>query len=271
MVIPSAHAGQGRGGRAEMRALELFTGVSCSGCSRCQPPQHLGHLCAPDEWSTSPALPRASAMAVVRPRDRPREVRERRLPNAIPPLVEEQVLAFALAHPGFGPLYQRRIGAREVGQPQPQRRLGDSYSAMASTPEISDCAWSPATQRHRHQLAPPPTGTPPQGRCPRDIVQLDCFCIGPLSGTEGATSTRPPTSSAPRPGPSGRASTKNPLARHTSALAHSVAQDLAARGWKVKKATPTALSSRVPNSSRGSAPSTSSFTPDVPRRPFRRG
>ena len=32
-----------------------------------------------------------------------------------------------------------------------------------------------------------------------------------------------------------RATTKNPLARHTSALAHLVARDLAARGWKLER------------------------------------
>src|SRR5207249_1522808 len=34
---------------------------------------------------------------------RPRERRSPRMPNSTPPLVEEQILAFALGHPGFGP------------------------------------------------------------------------------------------------------------------------------------------------------------------------
>src|SRR2546428_9861303 len=34
---------------------------------------------------------------------RPRERRQPRMPNATPPFIEEQILAFALGHPGFGP------------------------------------------------------------------------------------------------------------------------------------------------------------------------
>src|SRR3981081_4757802 len=34
---------------------------------------------------------------------RPRERRQPRMPNAIPPMVEQRVLALALAYPGWGP------------------------------------------------------------------------------------------------------------------------------------------------------------------------
>lgn len=43
---------------------------------------------------------------------RPRKRRKPRMPNATPLLVEHRVLAFALAHPGFGP---KRIAA-ELGR-----------------------------------------------------------------------------------------------------------------------------------------------------------
>jgi transposase len=43
---------------------------------------------------------------------RPRERRRPRMPNQLSPLVEQRIVAFALAHPGFGP---RRISA-ELGR-----------------------------------------------------------------------------------------------------------------------------------------------------------
>src|SRR5437762_13186005 len=39
---------------------------------------------------------------------RPRERRRPRMPNQLSPLVEQRIVAFALAHPGFGP---RRVSA----------------------------------------------------------------------------------------------------------------------------------------------------------------
>src|SRR5919106_1971248 len=43
---------------------------------------------------------------------RPRERRRPRMPNQLSPLTEQRVVAFALAHPGFGP---RRVSA-ELGR-----------------------------------------------------------------------------------------------------------------------------------------------------------
>src|SRR5204863_3346669 len=45
---------------------------------------------------------------------RPRERRRPRMPNQLSPLVEQQIVAFALGHPGFGP---RRI-SNELRRPK---------------------------------------------------------------------------------------------------------------------------------------------------------
>jgi transposase-like protein len=45
---------------------------------------------------------------------RPRERRRPRMPNQMPAIVEERIVAFALAHPGLGP---RRIGS-ELARPR---------------------------------------------------------------------------------------------------------------------------------------------------------
>jgi transposase InsO family protein len=170
---------------------------------------------------------------------RPRERREPRMPNATLPFVEEQVVAFALAHPGFGP---RRISDE-------LRR--EKWGSLSISP---NGVWR-VLQRHglntrdrRLRLvagyAAPPTPTRPQPQPerhlkvehPGDIVQMDCFCIGRLSGTKGTVWQYTATDVfSAYTWAFLRSTTKNPLARYTSALAHSVAQDLAARGWRLKK------------------------------------
>ncbi len=44
---------------------------------------------------------------------RPRERRRPKMPNALPAMVEERVLSFAIAHPGLGP---RRVASELAGR-----------------------------------------------------------------------------------------------------------------------------------------------------------
>jgi transposase InsO family protein len=64
---------------------------------------------------------------------------------------------------------------------------------------------------------------------------MDCFCIGRLSGTKGTVwqYTAIDVASA-HVWAELHVTPRNPLDRWTSALAHRVAQDLAARGWQLK-------------------------------------
>ena len=170
---------------------------------------------------------------------RPRERRQPRMPNATPAFIEEQVLAFALGHPGFGPqrisdelrrekwggivispngvwrvLFRHGLNTRER-----RLRLVAGYAAPSLPPR-------PQPQPERHlEVAQP-----------GELVQMDCFCIGRLAGTKGTLwqYTAIDVFSA-YTWAFLRSTTKNPLARHTSALAHLVAQDLASRGWQLKK------------------------------------
>jgi len=170
---------------------------------------------------------------------RPRERRQPRMPNSTPPWVEEQIVAFALAHPGFGPQRisdelrrerwgQTRISANGVYQVLRRHglntrdrrlRLVAGYAAPSLPPRPQ-----PQAERHLHVEQP------------GDIVQLDCFYVGRLVGTKGviwqytATDVYSAFTWAFL-----RSSHKNPAAKHTSALAHLVAQDLASRGWQLKK------------------------------------
>jgi transposase InsO family protein len=71
---------------------------------------------------------------------------------------------------------------------------------------------------------------------PGELVQLDCFCIGRLSGTKGTVwpDTAIDVASAST-WATLHATRRNPSATWTSAPARQVAADLAARGWKLER------------------------------------
>lgn len=168
---------------------------------------------------------------------RPRERRRPRMPNATSPLLEQRVLAFALGHPGFGPA---RIAA-ELARPK--------WGGVRLSP---NGVWRVlrrhglSTRAKRLALvagyaAPPPPARPApqperhlQVERPGELVQLDCFCIGRLSGTRGTVwqYTAIDVGSA-YVWAELHVTPRNPSARWTSALAERVAGDLAARGWRL--------------------------------------
>jgi len=169
---------------------------------------------------------------------RPRERRAPRMPNATSPLVEQRVVAFSLGHPGFGPsriaaeLASERWGGirlspngvwrilRRHGLGTRARRLG-LVAGYAAPPELD----RPAPEPERHLDV---------GH-PGELVQMDCFCVGRLSGTVGTVwqYTAIDLASA-HVWAELHVTPRNPSARFTSALAQRVAADLAARGWRVE-------------------------------------
>ena len=169
---------------------------------------------------------------------RPRERRGPQMPNQTSPMIEQRILAFSLAYPGYGPA---RIAA-ELSR--------DKWGAISISP---NGVWGMlrrhglSTRARRLALvagyaAPPEPARPdPQPvrhiavSRPGELVQMDCFCIGRLSGTTGtvwqytaidAYSSYLWATLATSP--------RNPAARHTSALAERVAAALAARGWRLQ-------------------------------------
>jgi transposase InsO family protein len=153
-------------------------------------------------------------------------------------MIEQRVLAFALAHPGHGPA---RIAA-ELGREKwggirisangvwgVLRRHGLSTRAKrlalvagyAAPPEPAH----PAPQPVRHI----------QVSRPGELVQMDCFFIGRLSGTRGSVWQYSAIDAySSYLWAELHASARNPTARFTSALAHRVAADLAERGWALE-------------------------------------
>jgi transposase InsO family protein len=71
---------------------------------------------------------------------------------------------------------------------------------------------------------------------PGELVQLDCFCIGRLSGTKGTVwqYTAIDVASA-YTWATLQVTRRNPSATWTSALARQVAADLAQRGWRLER------------------------------------
>ena len=109
------------------------------------------------------------------------------MPNSIPVLIEQRILAFSLGHPGLGP---RRISA-ELARPlwgsavspagvwrvlarhglgTRSRRLA-LIAGYAAPPEPQHV--EPAEERHLDVSHP------------GELVQMDAFCIGRLAGTKG--------------------------------------------------------------------------------------
>lgn len=170
---------------------------------------------------------------------RPRERRHPRMPNATSPLIEQRVVAFSLGHPGFGPgriaaeLACERWGGirlssngvwrilRRHGLSTRARRLG-LVAGYAAPPGLE----RPASEPERHL----------EVDHPGQLVQIDCFCVGRLSGTVGTVwqYTAIDVASA-YVWAELHVTPRNPAARFTSALARRVAQDLADRGWRLER------------------------------------
>jgi len=169
---------------------------------------------------------------------RPRERRLPRMPNQVPPWLEQQILAFALGQPGLG---ARRIAA-QLAQP---KWGGYQLSASAIYKVLGRHGLS--TRQRRLSLVsgyaspPEPEAAPAPDPChleaggPGDLVQFDCFHIGRLSGTKGRLWQYTATDVASAfTWAEVHATPLNPAARFASGLAKRVAQDLAAAGWKLK-------------------------------------
>jgi transposase InsO family protein len=119
---------------------------------------------------------------------RPRERRRPQMPNQLPKVVEQRILAFSIAHPGFGP---RRV-ASELAR--------EKWGAIIVSPNgvwKVLCRHGLNTRSKRLGLiagyaAPyePPRDPGPEQHIdverPGELVGIDCFYVGRLRGTSGA-------------------------------------------------------------------------------------
>jgi transposase InsO family protein len=123
----------------------------------------------------------ASGLEMLRPRER----RRPRMPNSFPQVVEERILAFAIANPGLGP---RRLAA------QLQRQSGIRASQNGIWRVLTRHGLSTRSKRlalvagYRAPYEPPrePDPEPHVGSSsPGELIGFDCFYVGRLHGTKG--------------------------------------------------------------------------------------
>lgn len=169
---------------------------------------------------------------------RPRERRRPRMPNELGPHLEQRILAFSLAQPGFGPrrisaeLARERWGGLRIS-PNGVWRCLRRHGLNTRTRRLSLVAGYAA--RYERLPARPELERHVEAGRPGELVGLDCFYVGRLSGTKGAVWQYTAIDIA-----SGFAwaelhsSSRNPAARHCSALVERVASELARAGWRLQ-------------------------------------
>jgi transposase InsO family protein len=159
--------------------------------------------------------------------------------NQTSPFVEQRVVAFALGHPGFGPArisaeLRRAKWGGIVLSPNGVHRVLRRHGLSTRAKRLGLVAGYAAPPEPERRPARPERHLDVSR--PGEMVQIDCFFIGRLSGAKGAVwqYTAIDVASAfcwaelhltPR----------NPSARWTSELARRVAADLASRGWSLEK------------------------------------
>lgn len=170
---------------------------------------------------------------------RPRERRRPKMPNQIPAMVEERIVAFSLGHPGLGP---KRIAA-QLRRPE-WGGLGVSPNGVWKV--LLRHGLNTRARRlalvagHRAPHEPPREPEPEphvdSGR-PGELVGMDCFYVGHLHGTKGAVwqLTACDTYSSFAWAELVVCPAGQPTGRQTSALARRVARDLQAAGWRLER------------------------------------
>jgi transposase InsO family protein len=172
---------------------------------------------------------------------RVRERRRPRMPNQIGPHLEHRILAFSLGHPGFGP---RRIAA-ELARPKwGGIEISENgvwlvlrrFNLNTRSKRLALIA------RHADPYERQPDREPKELHIdasePGEKVQMDCFYVGRLAGSKGVVwqYTAIDVASA-YVWAFLRSEVRNPSARRTAQLAHLVAAELRAAGWRLREVT----------------------------------
>lgn len=170
---------------------------------------------------------------------RPRERRRPKMPNQLPKMIEERILAFSIGHPGLGP---KRV-ASELRRP----KWGGIVVSPNGVWKVL-CRHGLNTRAKRLGLvagyaAPyePPRDPGPDQHIevdrPGELVGIDCFYVGRLRGTKGAIWQLTAIDIASSFAWAELVSAKqgNPTAKQTSKLARRVAADLKTAGWRLER------------------------------------
>jgi transposase InsO family protein len=169
---------------------------------------------------------------------RVRERRRPRMPNELGPHLEQRIIAFSLAHPGLGPkricaeLAREKWGGLRISANGVWRVLR-RYGLNTRTRRLALIAGYAA--RYERTPQPPEPERHVEASRPGELVGVDCFYVGRLSGTKGTVWQYTAIDVA-----SGFAwaelhpSPRNPRAEHCASLVDRVARELAAAGWRLE-------------------------------------
>jgi transposase InsO family protein len=170
---------------------------------------------------------------------RPRERRRPQMPNQLPKMIEQRIVAFSIAHPGLGP---KRVSAELARQ-----KWGGIIVSPNGVWKVL-CRHGLNTRAKRLGLiagyaAPyePPRDPGPEQHIdvtrPGELVGIDCFDVGRLRGTDGAiwqlTAIDVYSSYAWGELVSEKGHTVS--ARNTSRFARRVASELQSAGWQLER------------------------------------
>jgi transposase InsO family protein len=170
---------------------------------------------------------------------RPRERRAPRMPNQLSKMVEERILAFSIAHPGFGPkriageLARAKWGAIVVS-PNGVWKVLCRHGLNTRTKRLSLVAGYAAPYE-------PPRDPGPERHIdvehPGELVGIDCFYVGKLKRTNGAIWQLTAIDIASSYAWADLVICKQgkPVAGQTSKLVHRLASELKAAGWKLER------------------------------------
>ena len=170
---------------------------------------------------------------------RPRERRRPKMPNQLPAMVEERIVAFAIAHPGLGP---KRI-ASELRRP----KWG---GIVVSSNGVWRCLGRHGLNTRAKRLAlvagyrahyEPPRDAQPEPHIdvshPGELVGFDCFYVGRLRGVSGTVWQLSAIDcySSFAWAELVVCRNYNPTAVQTSKLARRVARELSAADWRLER------------------------------------
>ena len=204
---------------------------------------------------------------------RPRERRMPQMPNQIPQIVEERIVAFSLGHPGLGP---RRVAAMlarpEWGglrvSPNGIWKVLRRHGISTRTKRLSLIAGYRARVGPPREPDPEPHITTTR---PGELVGIDCFFVGRLSETKGAVwqITAIDTYSSYAWTDLVRAPTSGPTVKHTTDLAAASAPTSPPPAGRCNACSPTTATSSATRTLAvawtSSAPATPASAPAAPR------
>ena len=170
---------------------------------------------------------------------RPRERRRPRMPQQLSPFVEERIVAFALGHPGYGPariaseLRQRRWGGIVVSHNGVWRCLRRHGLNTRAKRLSLDAGYAAPYQPPRE----PQPERHVEAERPGELVGIDCFFVGRLSGTKGSVwqLTAIDVASSYAWAELVSCPQGNPTGAQTSKLAQRVCAELAHAGWRLER------------------------------------